>query len=209
MGWLIDQFVPVRCCSCGTRGSALCEPCAASVTAAPELQPPPHLDAFVAIMKYEGCGIDIVTALKYRNQRDLLTRCGMSIAAAVRRQNGTDLATAPAFDVVSWVPTTSERKQKRGFDQGELLARSVAGALGLSPRHTLAKRAQPPQTGSNAENRAAVSFVINRRPPASILLVDDVRTTGASMAVAAETLREGGATYLFGATLAAVSAPTD
>ncbi len=113
-------------------------------------------------------------------------------------------------DVVTWAPTTPERRRARGFDQAELLARRVASAMGRPCRPLLQRAPGPPQTGRSGAGRwdgprmTAVPAA-RRRPPGVVLVVDDVITTGASLAAAAGALRAAGAGSVLG--LAAARTP--
>ena len=97
-------------------------------------------------------------------------------------------------DLVTWVPTTVERRGQRGFDQAEVLARSVATATGRPCRRMLARVPGPSQTRLGARER-------RRGPPfrarstatgLRVLLADDVTTTGANLSTAAGELRATG-----------------
>lgn len=177
-------LLPAACPGCGAQGTALCPACVAALAPPPGLPPPPGIDACVALLAYDGPGRQLVSRLKYRNERAALGRLAAALAAA-----------APPGEVVTWVPTTADRRRERGFDQAELLARRVARPLGLPCRRLLRRRPGPAQTGrSRAERRAAPPAFTARRPAAgTVLLVDDVVTTGATAAAAARALRATGA----------------
>ena len=180
---------PVSCPVCGGPGAAPCPSCAAQLLPAPPLPCPAGLDACVAVLSYDGVGRELVARLKYRANRAALA----SVAAAMARR-----VEPHDVDVVTWVPTSSQRRHRRGFDHAELLARAIARALGLPCRSLLRRRPGPPQTGrSLVERRRGPAFDVRRdvsRPsPARVLLVDDVVTSGASVTAAALALRAAGA----------------
>ncbi len=196
---------------CRWPGASPCAACAAAFVPASPVPLPYGLDGCVALWRYQGEVRRLLTALKYRNARrclpflvDALAYWGMPAALAV-------LPGADAFDVVTWVPTSAARRRRRGFDQSQLLARGLARRRGLPCRPLLRHSAGPAQTGRHAAERAAVAFTARRgwRGSASgrVLLVDDVVTTGSSLAAAAGALRAAGVTAIVGLTLAATPAP--
>ena len=147
-------------------------------------------------MAYEGTGREVVARLKYRNARSAVPWLGAGMADLVARRDG------GLLDVVTWVPTTAARRRARGFDQGRLLAVAVARRLGLPCRPFLRRLPGPSQTGATRSARlAGPRLALRVRPPPRVLLVDDVVTTGATLATAAFVLRDGGV-----ATVAAVVA---
>jgi predicted amidophosphoribosyltransferase len=99
------------------------------------------------------------------------------------------------IDLVTWAPTTAERAATRGFDQAELLARRVARRLGLPCHRLLRRRPGPAQTGQDAASRRfGPRFISSPRSWGHrILIVDDIVTTGATLAAAADALRLAGA----------------
>jgi predicted amidophosphoribosyltransferase len=101
-----------------------------------------------------------------------------------------------SVDVVTWAPTSNRRARRRGFDQAELLAHAVASELGVPCRRLLRRVSRSrPQTGrSRAERRIGPSFVGRRQWGAvTILVVDDVVTTGATLRAAERALLRAGA----------------
>jgi len=143
-----------------------------------------------------------VARLKYRNARSALDWLAVVLAECA---SGFDTA-AP---VVTWVPTTPARRRSRGFDHAELLARATARCLGLATTGLLRRLPGPPQTGRPRSERRDGPRFRPRTPrvPRSVLLIDDVSTTGASLSAAALTLRAAGARYVRAATVARTPAP--
>lgn len=179
---------------CGSTGGAPCSGCAARLRPAPDLPVPPGLDALVAVLAYQGAGRQLVARLKYRNQRSALPALADAMAAGVRARIG-----AGRIDVVGWAPTTGRRRRERGFDQAELLARALARRLGVRCRPLLDRLDGPAQTGRHRRDRwEGPGFRARRGVPARVCLVDDVVTTGATMAAAATALRHAGATCVIG-----------
>jgi predicted amidophosphoribosyltransferase len=160
---------------------------------APALPAPPGVDGCGALLEYDGAGRELVARLKYRNARasiPFLAR-GMAAIAGIATPAG-----GPAIDLVTWAPTTRARLRSRGFDQAELLARAVAAVLHVPCRRLLRRHPGAAQTGRDALARhEGPGFEPRRRLAGSrVLLVDDVVTTGATVAAAARALREAGAT---------------
>ena len=103
----------------------------------------------------------------------------------------------PSVDAVTWVPLARGREAERGYDQARALARPLARRLHSEAVALLRRsRTTSPQARRSAgERRAALegAFRAIRRAPRSVLLVDDVLTTGATAAACAEALHEAGA----------------
>ena len=192
-----SMLVPPTCPVCGVAGAAPCAACWRRLEAAPPLVPPAGVDRCRALLRYEGAGRVLLTRLKYRNARSALRWLAAGMAQLA-------VAMLPV-EVVTWAPTTAARRLTRGYDQAELLARLVARHLGVPVRGLLRRSAGPPQTGRTRVERLdpqqRPAFRPRGHAPPSVLLVDDVLTTGATLAAAAAALRAGGA-----ASVAAVTA---
>ena len=180
------MLLPTRCPVCGRAGPAPCEACRAELRPARSLPRPPGVDRCAAFLDYAGVGREVVARLKYRNARASLGFLAGGMAALV------DPATV---DLVTWVPTTAARRRQRGFDHARLLARAVARRIGRPARPTLRRRGGPAQTGRPAEERRVGPGyeAVRRLGGERVLLVDDVVTTGATVANAARRLKAAGA----------------
>lgn len=108
-------------------------------------------------------------------------------------------------DLVTFMPIGWLRRRERGYNQAELLAKAVAEPLGLPCRATLRKRAFTPkqsaQKDAAARQQNAERALLPREGAEtrgkSVVLVDDIVTTGATAAAAVKLLREMGAAKIF------------
>ena len=115
-----------------------------------------------------------------------------------------------SFDLITWVPISSLRKLRRGYDQTRLMGETVSRELGLPLLRTLKKiRHNKPQSGmsSASARRANVMNVYAPYHPEQyrgkrVLLLDDVVTTGSTLSEAARILRTAGAKSVVCATIA-------
>ncbi len=114
------------------------------------------------------------------------------------------------LDLITWAPLHPKRKKKRGYDQAELLARRVGELTGLPVEDTLEKvrvTAVQSQAGEDGVRRANVRGAYGAAPGLEltgkrVVLIDDVATSGATLAECAAVLRRAGAESVVGLTLA-------
>lgn len=188
------MLLPTRCPCCGSIGLAPCAACRAQLQPAPAAAPPPGIDGWSAALRYEGVGRELVARVKYRNARSAIAWLADAMAA---------LVDPAGIAVVTWAPTTPDRRRERGFDQAELLARAVARRLHRPCRRLLRRAAGPAQTGrSRAERHHDLGLRAVGRPARSVLVVDDVATTGATLSAVAAALRRAGTVEVWAVTAA-------
>jgi predicted amidophosphoribosyltransferase len=202
----LDAALPATCVGCGAEGPPICARCEAALDA--RLASPAGVaiglpgDVPVPLLQLEWCapfhGVvrDALHAIKYGGEQRLAEPLGRAVA---RRW----IAAGVGVDLVSHVPVHADRARQRGYDQAELIARRAAHHLGLPFAPLLARqRATIAQFDLDRRDRARNvkgAFVVDASlPPTAlegrwILLVDDVTTTGATLAACAAPLHAAGA----------------
>jgi predicted amidophosphoribosyltransferase len=196
------MLLPTSCPVCRRVGRAPCADCSAALRPAPDLPTPPGVDQCVSLLAYEGPAAVAIRRLKYANHRDALGPFARTLSDLVVEAT----AGAAAFHRVTWVPAARAHRRERGYDQGALIARAVGRRLGLRAQRLLVRADSRSQTGSSLARRLdgpALAAVAGARVAGPVLVVDDVRTSGASLSAAAFALRAVGASHVVAATLAA------
>ncbi|MEX2100818.1 MAG: hypothetical protein WEB19_05325 [Acidimicrobiia bacterium] len=206
---MLEVLLPLPCAGCGGRvvvGVPLCARCAATLSRAPRVGPPAGIDAWVAPFAYEGAARELVARIKYRNVRAVVPWLARCMADTLTGDEINVAAVGGA--AITWAPTTPERRRARGFDPAELLARAVARRVRLPAMALLTRLPGPPQTGQPvAVRRAGPRFMPRRSIPASLIVVDDIATTGATLSAAGLALRAGGAERVVALTAARTPRP--
>ncbi len=157
---------------------------------------------------YQGPLIDAIGRFKYQCQMVLWRPLGELMVEALCSGAANGLA-PESIEVVCPVPLHESRLRERGFDQSELIAEVVADSIGRPLRPFLARtRPTLPQVGLPVQSRAAnVRGAFQARlqevvEDKRVLLIDDLFTTGATLAECARVLRRAGAAEVRAFTLA-------
>jgi predicted amidophosphoribosyltransferase len=207
---LLSAGFGVRCAGCDRSGHVICPTCRLALLSPPGgVRPavPVGPDGLIVAAPFTGRARRVVHGLKFRNRRAVSAHLGALLA---RRVLAAGLRPGIDITAVTWAPTSRARRRERGFDQAEAVARATARQLGL-PTVRLLERAAGvgPQTGADrAERLTGPAFVSRRSRHRHLLLVDDVVTTGATLAAASGSLRTSGAVRVVCAAVAATPAPT-
>lgn len=205
---LLEVLLPQACAACGLPGAAACAGCLAAL----EPLPPPwcggcgapvpvpvercpgcrgRVEGARQAVAYRGPAPALVAALKDGRRRGLAPVLAAVVVAAV--------PAPPPGAVLVPVPLGPRRARERGFNQSMLLARALGRRWDRPVADVLARvREGPPQRGAARTARtrqASGAFAAAPGVPAPAVawLVDDVRTTGATLADCARALRAAGA----------------
>jgi predicted amidophosphoribosyltransferase len=204
----LDVLFPPRCAGCGAGPWPFCDPCRDSLLplhppwcrrcgrpwreAVDRCRdcPPDDLDSARAPFRFDGPARSAIHRLKFAGWRGV----GTALAAAMAGVEG-----LPPVDAVTWVPLARRRLADRGYDQARVLAAGVADRRDIPCTGLLVRaRSTGPQAKRDATARRVAmrgAFAVHPRAtvPPSVLLVDDVLTTGATASAAAQALRTAGA----------------
>lgn len=210
----IKPILPPVCAHCGrslagtTTTSApdtplLCAGCRVNHDLAP-------LASVRVAASYEGPTRSAIRALKYGGQRRVATPLGRLLAGAYH-------AAGWQADLIVPLPLHAKRTATRGYNQSLLLARALSAEVGAPVADGLLERWRetPPQVGLHAaDRRANVAGAFRLRtsdgtnnPAATlagkrIVLLDDVTTTGSTLAAAAQSLASASPAVLWGLAVA-------
>ena len=154
----------------------------------------PFIDSWAAVWYYEGQVRSSILRYKFYGARSNAQGYARLLAMRLQEQH------PDGVDLLTWVPISTLRKLRRGYDQVELLAQAVGRELNMEPIPLLKKiRNNRPQSGivGQAQRRANVLGVYRVETTESlegkrILLLDDVITTGATVGECARMLLTAG-----------------
>jgi ComF family protein len=204
---LLNLLFPPRCVACGQDGSWLCGTCVDEILFYEPpwfglLDDPRPLQGMRSAAPFAGPLRKAIHSFKYEGLRRLAGTLGEMLY---------DCWEADPWDVDMIVPVAlhPQRLRARGYNQSTLLARELGRHTGLPVYEDSLRRAIPtlPQVGLSAAQRAgnvrgAFACHDARLVGRSVLLVDDVITTGATLRAAAQALLEAHARAVWAITLA-------
>lgn len=231
----VQLLYPPRCLGCGEMvnsdfglcascwhdtpfiGGTVCDLCGVPLPGQPDGEPIECDDCMArprpwakgrAALVYRDRARNIVLALKHGDRPEVARTAGLWLARAGKPLFQDDMVIAP-------VPLHPTRLLKRRYNQSALLVQALARETGLGycPDLLVRRTRTAPLDGKSAEDRfSSLRGVISPHPSRAhrmaerpVLLVDDVMTSGATLAACADACHASGATQVFVLVLARVA----
>lgn len=203
---VLDLLFPPRCVFCQSflkKGERdICNACEVSLPRTDERtagQTGEFYELCLAPLFYKDCVRESLHRFKFKGMIGYASCYGRLMCACIR-QNMPE-----KYDLITWVPLSHKRMKSRGYDQAALLGMALALEMNDVAVETLTKtRDNPAQSslGGASTRRANVSGIYDVRDPElihdkTILLVDDIVTTGSTLSECAHTLLTAGAKRVY------------
>ncbi|MFR6014677.1 MAG: ComF family protein [Eggerthella lenta] len=216
---IAETLWPTRCAVCDTPGEVLCAPCSLNLSHIDWWRACPRCGAPFGRVQCSECN-DVLMSVAGRDEPPF-DACTSAVAfddaaarivrtwkdAGERRLAGAMATLMAPMAPPSWladhpcivpVPATAAARRRRGFDHGEELAQALADRLGLAVAPVLARpRSRDQRALARRDRLANMEGRFIPLPGASafpsVILVDDVYTTGATLFAATDAVRVAGA----------------
>ena len=208
--FFLDLLFPPKCILCSRllqhQETDLCKTCRLEApTCSGRKKSISFVMDWTAVYYYEGTVRESLLRYKFGGRQHYAAAYGRLLAARISEELHGE------FDLLTYVPVSTRRRLRRGYDQVLLLAKAVGRELGIVPvpvlqkvRHNAAQSSLqgPEQRHANVLGAYRVSKperLVGRR----VLLLDDIITTGATLSECARVLRTAGASQVVRAAVAA------
>ncbi len=204
---IVDTIMfPSFCVRCEQWGELLCDKCYETVDflydqPSPQLAPL-YLDQVISACRYGGAIKALLKSLKYQSVIDAGRLCGRLLYHCT---------IIPPVDCITSVPIHPKRLRDRGFNQAQVIAQTLATLADLPYQDLLIRTVHGSHQASIKSRNERLNHVANHfslNPslslplPNTILLIDDVLTTGSTLNECARIVKANGCTTAIGLTVA-------
>jgi ComF family protein len=203
----LDLIYPPRCGGCDKRGTLLCPECRRTIIGPGESAlAVPEIDLLLYGGAFEGPLREAIHKFKYQGDTPLARWLAGLLTGRITRHLATTWR-AGEPPVLVPVPLHAAKRRERGYNQAELLARHIAKETGVAIDFGLVRvketRSQVGLSGPEREANVAGAFKWrHEKAPRTVILVDDVCTTGATLTECAAVLKLKGARSVCAVTVA-------
>jgi predicted amidophosphoribosyltransferase len=192
-------LLPVVCAGCGAPDADLCEACSDGLTPRTDTRRIDAAGGPIAVcsgLRFEGATARVVRAIKEEGRTPLARALAPALAAAVAELAGPGAVLVP-------MPTSRASFRRRGYRVPDLVARRAG--LPLTRLLRPVRRTADQRGLDRDQRRANVAHSLSSQDAAglAVIVIDDVVTTGVSLAEAVRALRAAGADVIGAATIAA------
>lgn len=211
-----DNIIPSQCLLCGSFEDVDCGLCSSCMSQIRPVPPPvcdicgktiggpgvciscqasrPEFDKMLAAACFEGLLKDIIHLFKYQ-RKSIFKKILAKILYEDLSKMDMDI------DVISFVPLHWTRLIERGYNQSALIAKELSRYMGVKTRYNILKKTKRgvPQVGLDQKARkknVKGTFGASDVKGKSVMIVDDVITTGATGKEVASALKDAGASYV-------------
>ncbi len=206
---IIEVLFPDRCFLCSSpvsyRANSLCDDCAGLFVRSSVRDNLREEDRYIFydrhchIFDYNKNLLSLIYAFKNGGRSNLSRFFSSSIAV----DDGLD------FDLITWVPSSAEKMRKRGFCHTELLARQISRLYAKPCRLLLREKKRTQQKSLHFDNRFLNTincfvYISAKLDGKTVLLIDDVLTTGATLNECARIIKKNGAVSVLSLTISRV-----
>lgn len=194
---LAEPWFGIECAGCRTFGSSPCRDCLDAFESAFAGPVPEGVSELHALVAYDDVTRPFLTSFKRTGDLGVLGRLVDGVVSLL----------PPDVALLTWAPTTARRRRARGHDHAHLLAKEIGRRADRPVRRLLERVGTASQEGRTAqERRHGIDFRVTRTGGyplvGPVVVVDDVVTTGATMAAATKVLLSAGFGPVIGVALA-------
>ncbi len=207
---LLDLFFPPHCIYCDrileSARQTICQTCENNPLWVPDDTAPVKGKYYTACSFsawYQGEIRQALLAFKFQGRSEYARSFSTALARTI------SLHFSEQYELLTWLPVSAERRAERGYDQSFLLAEATAALLEqplistLSKAHTVAQSSLKRSSARRANVQGAFSVpkpsLVQGK---TVLLIDDIITTGNTLDAAAKALLDAGAARVFAACFA-------
>lgn len=225
--FVLDFIFPKICVGCGMLGTYLCPECHRTISfyqaalcpgcmkaiyplgVHKSCQAKTTLDGLYTIAKHEGVMHDLISSVKYKGTFDMTKLLGTLMAWHLEKSDLVPSSIRQSPVILVPVPMHWKKENERGFNQSKLLAQELSKKIHLPSATRILKKTKQTKPQVNLKrnerlkNQTQVFFcpyVLTDHP--TVILVDDVVTTGATLSACAKVLKTAGARKVYAIALA-------